>query len=226
MIFKRISSAAVISRKHSSGSRRSSSRPRRVSPVSRNRSASMRSVARTPRLMIRYPEIAFTAFAVTDMPRARRFYEDVLCLQPSRESSENFVDYDIGPGTPAVVGAPDQWQPSERGTSAALEVTDFPATLEHRKAHQIPFVIGPAEYPTCHRVVVRDPEGNLVGLHQRKSAPSRSAIERSLLTRLQRIGHFSRSSRWLALNPLRSGTDGGKNLVELVRSGDRRSLSQ
>lgn len=118
--------------------------------------------------MIRYTEIAFTAYAVTDMPRARKFYEDVLDLKPSREFSENFVEYGIGPGTLVVGCAPEQWQPSEKGTSAALEVEDFPAMLEHLKAKKIEFAIPPMDFPTCNMVGVRDPDGNMVVLHKRK----------------------------------------------------------
>jgi extradiol dioxygenase family protein len=120
--------------------------------------------------MIRYTEIAFTAYAVTDMARARRFYEDVLCLKPSRELSENFVEYDLGPGTLVVASAPEQWQPSEKGTSAALEVEDFQAAVEHLKQKNVPFAIGPMDFPVCRMVGVRDPDGNMIVLHKRKSA--------------------------------------------------------
>ena len=33
--------------------------------------------------MIRYKEIAFIAYPVTDIPRARKFYEGVLGLKPN-----------------------------------------------------------------------------------------------------------------------------------------------
>ena len=118
--------------------------------------------------MIRYQEIAFTAYAVTDMPRARKFYEDVLCLKPTRELSANFVEYDFGNATLSVGCAPGQWYPSEKGTTAALEVEDFPAAGEHLKAKGIPFAVGPFDFPTCNMVGVRDPDGNMIVLHKRK----------------------------------------------------------
>ena len=118
--------------------------------------------------MIRYQEIAFTAYAVTDMPRARKFYEDVLSLKPTREFSANFIEYDIGSGTLVVGCAPEQWQPSEKGTSAALEVEDFPATVAHLNEKKIAFAIGPMEFPSCSMVGVRDPDGNMIVLHKRK----------------------------------------------------------
>jgi catechol 2,3-dioxygenase-like lactoylglutathione lyase family enzyme len=46
--------------------------------------------------MITYREIAFTAYAVTNMAKARKFYEGVLCLKPARKLGPKFVEYDIG----------------------------------------------------------------------------------------------------------------------------------
>jgi predicted enzyme related to lactoylglutathione lyase len=120
--------------------------------------------------MIRYTEIAFTAYPVTNMPRARKFYEDVLCLKPTREFSENFIEYDIGPGTLVVACSPELWKPSEEGTAVALEVDDFPAAVEHVKRNNVPFAIGPMDFPTCNMFGVRDPDGNMVTLHKRKSS--------------------------------------------------------
>lgn len=118
--------------------------------------------------MIRYKEIAFTAYAVTNMPKARKFYEGVLCLKPTREFSKNFVEYDIGSGTIAVGCAPKLWPPSKKGTTATLEVTDFDGALEHLKEKKIKPALGPFDNPRCRMVGVRDPDGNLIVLHQRK----------------------------------------------------------
>ena len=71
-------------------------------------------------IMIKYQEVAFTCYAVTNMARARKFYEGGLGLKLSRKFSRNFVEYDVGPGTIAVGCAPGQWKPSRDGTSAAL----------------------------------------------------------------------------------------------------------
>jgi predicted enzyme related to lactoylglutathione lyase len=118
--------------------------------------------------MIKYKEIAFTAYGVTNMRRARKFYEGVLGLRPARVLSKNFVEYDIGPGTLAVGCAPKMWPPSRKGTCATLEVADFPAALEHLKKKKTKLAVGPVESPMCWMVAVRDPDGNLIALHQRK----------------------------------------------------------
>jgi predicted enzyme related to lactoylglutathione lyase len=119
-------------------------------------------------LMIRYRKIAFTAYAVTNMAKARKFYEGVLGWKIARKFSRNFVEYDFGSGTIAVGCAPGMWEPSRKGTAVALEVVDFDAAVEQLKKKKIKPAIGPMEYPTCRMVGVRDPDGNMITLHQRK----------------------------------------------------------
>ena len=118
--------------------------------------------------MIKYKEIAFTAYAVTNMARAKKFYEGVLGLKPTRVLSKNFIEYDIGPGTLAVGCAPKMWPPSRKGTCATLEVVDFDAALEHLKKKKIKLAVGPVDYPTCRMLAIRDPDGNMIALHKRK----------------------------------------------------------
>jgi len=118
--------------------------------------------------MIKYKEIAFTVYAVTNMTKARKFYQGVLGLKPSRVLSKNFVEYDLGPGTLVVACAPKQWKPSRHGTSAALEVANFAEAVEHLRKKKVKFHVGPLEFPTCRMVAFRDPDGNVISLHQRK----------------------------------------------------------
>ena len=76
-------------------------------------------------------EIAFTGYSVTDMKRAKAFYEGVLGLVRARgfgqlDGDEQWVEYDIGSGCLALINAKGaDWPPSSHGTSAALEVEDF-----------------------------------------------------------------------------------------------------
>ncbi|WP_175414941.1 VOC family protein [Nibricoccus aquaticus] len=125
--------------------------------------------------MITYKEIAFTAYAVTNIKKARTFYEGVLCLKPARELGKNFVEYDLGNGTLSVGCAPKMWPPSKKGTVAALEVKDFDGALEHLKKKKIKSALGPFDSPMCRMVGVRDPDGNMIVLHQRKSAAEKKA---------------------------------------------------
>ena len=119
--------------------------------------------------MIRYKEIAFVAYPVTDMAQARKFYEGVLNLKPNAPVKPDvpWIEYDIGPGTLGI-GSSKQWLPSQDGASAALEVEDFDAAIATLREHKVPIIIGPMELPSCHMATVRDPDGNKLTLHQRK----------------------------------------------------------
>ena len=116
--------------------------------------------------------IAFTSYPVTDLTRARQFYEGVLGLTEARffgKEDTGFVEYDIGPGTLGISnGAPD-WKPSAGGGSVALEVDDFDAAIARLKANSCSFRLEPLETPVCHMAVVSDPDGNSVTIHRRKT---------------------------------------------------------
>lgn len=117
-------------------------------------------------------DIAFFAYAVSDMKKARAFYEGVLGLKPNSEydgsGHPNWVEYDIGAGTLGIGCAPGMWEPSDKGASAALEVADFDEALATVKAQAVPIVMGPHDCPVCRMVVIADPDGNRITLHKRK----------------------------------------------------------
>ena len=50
--------------------------------------------------MLKVTEIAFSCYAVTDMARARKFYEDVLGLKPTtvvNAGEQQWTEYEFGP---------------------------------------------------------------------------------------------------------------------------------
>ncbi|MBU6410472.1 MAG: VOC family protein [Verrucomicrobia bacterium] len=116
--------------------------------------------------------VSFFAYAVSDMKKARAFYEGVLGFKPNSEydgtKNPNWVEYDIGPTTLGIGCAPGMWDPSPKGASAALEVDDFDEALATVKAQKLPIVMGPHEFPPCRMVVIADPDGNRLTLHKRK----------------------------------------------------------
>lgn len=121
--------------------------------------------------MIQVTEIAFTGYPVTDLPRARKFYEGVLNLKPSAvwgDDQKAWVEYDIGAGTLAITNSAPQWKPSSDGPAIGLEVADFTATIATLKAAGAKFMIEPNEFPPCFLAVVCDPDGNTVAIHHRK----------------------------------------------------------
>ena len=121
---------------------------------------------------IKINSIAFFAYAVSDMKKARAFYEGVLGLKPNSDfdgsKSPNWVEFDIGTGTLGVGCAPGMWDPSTKGASAALEVDDFDSALKSVQEQKIPIAMGPHDFPSCRMVVIADPDGNRITLHKRK----------------------------------------------------------
>ena len=114
-------------------------------------------------------KIGFVGIPVTDMKRARAFYEGVLDLQPAEEFMEgNWREYDLGGDTLALVSMGDEWRPSDQGTAVALEVEDFDAAILKLKVAVIRFVIEPQESPVCHLAVIQDPDGNKLAIHKLK----------------------------------------------------------
>jgi catechol 2,3-dioxygenase-like lactoylglutathione lyase family enzyme len=122
--------------------------------------------------MIHVTEIAFTGYPVTDMPRARAFYEGLLGLKPStvwEHQGRAWIEYDIGPATLAINnGAGDQWKPSPDGPAAALEVADFDAAIDVLRRAGVPFLIEPVASGSCRIAVVLDPDRNSLAIHQRR----------------------------------------------------------
>lgn len=115
-------------------------------------------------------EVAFVAIAVSDKDKAKKFYQETLELKPARTQMEGaWVEYDLGPVTIGV-GCHPSWQPSKEGTSVAFEVDDFDASVAKLKERGISFDMGPMETPVCWMAQFRDPDGNKLLLHKRKSA--------------------------------------------------------
>lgn len=113
--------------------------------------------------------IAFVGIPVTDIHRARKFYEGVLGLKLSDEMGQgHWVEYAIGDGTLALANFPDQWKPSPQGTSVALEMENFEEAIERLKAQNVPFDAEPFESPCCRMAVVADPDGNKIIIHKLK----------------------------------------------------------
>ena len=113
--------------------------------------------------------IAFVGIPVSDMPRARKFYEDVLGLKTTDEMmGGKWVEYALGNNTLAIANVGEQWTPSDQGTAAAIEVEDFDQAIKRLKERQVRFAAEPFETPCCHMAVVQDPDGNKLIIHKLK----------------------------------------------------------
>src|SRR3712207_6541330 len=101
-------------------------------------------------------KLGFVGIPVTDMKRARAFYEGVLGLEPAEEMAGGaWLEYQVGPDTLALGSFGEQWTPSEQGTCAALEVEDFDAAIHKLRIAVIRFAVEPTETPCCHMAIVQ-----------------------------------------------------------------------
>ncbi len=113
--------------------------------------------------------IGFVAIPVTDIPRARKFYEGVLGLTVSDEMmGGKWIEYTVGQDTLAIANVRDMWRPSDQGTGAAFEVEDFDDAIKRLKDRHVRFAAKPFETPCCHMAVVQDPDGNKLMIHKLK----------------------------------------------------------
>ena len=124
--------------------------------------------------MLKAIEIAFTCYPVTDMARARKFYENVLGLKSTIAFGEpggmQWTEYDIASGTLALGCGAADWRPREDATALALEMEDFDQAIAHLRAHNVKFKMEPSETPVCHMAFIYDSEGNLICIHKRKKS--------------------------------------------------------
>ena len=114
-------------------------------------------------------DIAFVAVAVSDIERARKFYEEVVGLRPtSAATSVPWVEYEVGAVTIGV-GSHPNWKPSRDGTSIAFETDDIDATIAAMKERGAIFDMDKIETPVCWMAIFRDPDGNKLLVHKRKT---------------------------------------------------------
>jgi len=114
-------------------------------------------------------EIGFVGIPVTDISRARTFYEQVLGLHVSDEMmSGKWIEYAVGDEALAIANVGEQWTPSDQGTGAAFEVEDFDDAIKRLKDRHVRFAAEPFETPCCHMAVVQDPDGNKLIIHKLK----------------------------------------------------------
>jgi predicted enzyme related to lactoylglutathione lyase len=121
--------------------------------------------------MVKVIEIAFCCYAVTDMPRARAFYEGVLGLKPTTvadSANGKWVEYEFGPYALAIGSSP-AFKPSPEGCTVALEVEDFDAAIKELHEQDVKFRMEPIPTPVCRMAMIFDPDGNSICIHKRNA---------------------------------------------------------
>ena len=121
--------------------------------------------------MIAVREIACSSYPVTDLKRARAFYEGLLGLRVEKtfgEGDQLWIEYDIAGATLAISNmGGDDWKPNSNGPSVALEVVDFDDAVRQLKEANVPIKMGPFETAVCRLVLISDPDGNTLCIHRR-----------------------------------------------------------
>lgn len=126
--------------------------------------------------MINVTGIAFAVYHVSDVARARQFYGETLglktCVEMEFAPGLWWVEYDAGgPSALAITNFESPAMNATPSPGIALEVTNLDETLAQVRAAGVTVTWGPNEFPVCHSFAVKDPDGNDLYFHQRKSHP-------------------------------------------------------
>jgi len=113
--------------------------------------------------------IGFVGIPVTDLKRARAFYEDVLGLKISDEMmGGKWIEYAVGEEILAIANISDTWKPSDQGAGPAFEVENFDEAIKRLKDRHVRFAAEPFETPCCHMAIIQYPDGNKLMIHKLK----------------------------------------------------------
>jgi len=111
--------------------------------------------------------VDFVSFLTQDLPRAKRFYSDVLGLEIETEGHSN-MEFACGQVTldifdPSSIGQP--FAPSPAGL--ALRVGDVDAARAELEGKGVVFDGETIETGVCKQAWFKDPDGNALMLHRR-----------------------------------------------------------
>jgi uncharacterized protein YndB with AHSA1/START domain/predicted enzyme related to lactoylglutathione lyase len=115
-------------------------------------------------------KVAFTMYPVSDVARARKFYEETLGLAVGMNGGKGgtyWVEYDLpGGGCLAITNATEAQPSAAAGGTIALEVADLTQLMQHLKEQGVTFKSDVIAGPRCRMAVCLDTEGNSILLHQ------------------------------------------------------------
>jgi predicted enzyme related to lactoylglutathione lyase len=121
---------------------------------------------------LKIKEVAFVFHPVTDIPRARAFYGDLLGLKTGMDMEFApgifWIEYDVGGVALAVSNAYGS-ATGTGGASVALEVADLDQALASVKEAGVAVTIELVEFAPCRMFGINSPDGHAIVLHQRKS---------------------------------------------------------
>jgi predicted enzyme related to lactoylglutathione lyase len=115
-----------------------------------------------------FKNLAFVVYPVANVKISRSFYEDVLGLAVTANWNDQWVEYDIGEGTLAIMAADEKHKAGAQGAFVGLEVIDLDAAVAHLKEKSVKIAEGPYDSTACRGCVILDPDGNEIILHVKK----------------------------------------------------------
>jgi predicted enzyme related to lactoylglutathione lyase len=120
-------------------------------------------------MSIQVKELAFVFYPAADIAASRKFYEGFLGLKTGLQvefgPGQWWIEYDVAGQALAISNA----MPGKSASSLALEVASLDEALKQAKATGIAIAKDVMEFPPCRMFIVKDPSGNEIMLHQRKS---------------------------------------------------------
>jgi predicted enzyme related to lactoylglutathione lyase len=121
-------------------------------------------------------KVAFTMYPVSNVARARDFYENKLGLKLGSHGSQGdqwWIEYDLpGGGCFALTNFTPEKPSAESGGTIAFEVADLDALIADLKAKNVEFKGDIIDSSVCRMAVCLDSEGNSLLLHQLKPKPT------------------------------------------------------
>jgi len=119
-------------------------------------------------MSIQVKEVAFVFHPVTEVARARSFYEGFLGLKAGIQveiaPGQWWIEFDVAGVALAISNA----VPGTPASSLTLEVADLDAALAAAREANVALAFDVMEFPPCRMFAIKDPDGNQIGLHQRK----------------------------------------------------------
>jgi predicted enzyme related to lactoylglutathione lyase len=119
-----------------------------------------------------FKKVAFTMYPITDVARARKFYEEIFGLKlgsHGHHGDKAWIEYDLpGGGCLALSNFTGEQPSANSGGTIALEVEDLDTLIADLKAKDVTFRSGVIHSPVCRMAVCLDSEGNSILLHQLK----------------------------------------------------------
>src|SRR5665213_3195705 len=109
-------------------------------------------------------DLAFIAYSVRDVPRARDFYRDVLGLEVGDSFGDHWIEFNVGSSTFGIGNGESLGFEPGKSNGAAFEVDDM-ATLAERLRGSGVDVGEVHDFPGGTTCFASHPEGNRFALH-------------------------------------------------------------